>query len=195
MIKIIFFWSIAKVSVERAKKESVLTSDVDRAAEVFSKYGNFIRTVIYRHVENSALADDLFQDFFLSLVSKPIPANIQNIRGYLYKAITNDVVDAVRRVEKYKTRMDKYAECFNYSVNNNSPENALIKIEQTNKMFRLIEGRLRRSEARAVTLRYRNSYNITEAAKKMRVNNRTVTRYISVGLSKVRQLLAIKQGE
>jgi RNA polymerase sigma factor (sigma-70 family) len=183
------------VPVARAKKGSVPPGNVARAAEIFSKYGDFIRTVIYYHVENDAQVDDLFQDFFLSLVSKPIPANIQNVKGYLYKAITNDIVDAVRRIEKYKTRIDKYAECFNYSINNNRPENALIETEQTNKMFRLIEGRLRHSEAQAITLRYRNSYNIKEVAKKMHVNNRTISRYISTGLSKVRQFLTVKRGD
>jgi RNA polymerase sigma factor (sigma-70 family) len=183
------------VPVARVKKESVPQGNVARAAEIFSKYGDFIRAVIYYHVKNDAQADDLFQDFFLSLVSKPIPADIQNVKGYLYKAITNDIVDAVRRVEKYKTRMDKYAECFNYSVNNNRPENAFVETEQTNKMFRLIEGWLRHSEAQAITLRYRNSYNIKEVAKKMHVNNRTISRYISAGLSKVRQFLTVKRGD
>ena len=179
----------------RVKKESVPPSNVARAAEVFSEYGDFIRAVIRYKVKNDAQADDLFQDFFLSLVSKPVPAGVQNVRGYLYRAIINDIVDATRRVEKYKTRMNKYAECLNYSVNNNRPENALIKVEQTNEMFRLIEGWLRHSEAQAITLRYRNSYNIKEVAKKMHVNNRTISRYISAGLSKVRQFLTVKRGD
>jgi RNA polymerase sigma factor (sigma-70 family) len=183
------------VSKVRVKKESVPPSNVTRAAEIYSEYGDFIRAVIRYKVKNDAQVDDLFQDFFLSLVSRPLPAGIRNVKSYLYKAITNDIVDAVRRVEKYKTRMDKYAECFNYSVNNNRPENAFIETEQTNKMFRLIEGRLRHSEAQAITLRYRNSYNIKEVAKKMQVNNRTVSRYLSAGLSKVRQFLTVKRGD
>ena len=180
--------------VARVKKESVPPSNVARAAEIFSEYGDFIRAVIRYQVSNDAQADDLFQDFFLSLVSRPLPAGIQNVKSYLYRAITNDIVDAARRVEKYKTRMNKYAEYLNYSINKNRPENALIEIEQTNKMFRLIEGWLRRSEAQAITLRYRNSYNIKEVAEKMHVNNRTVSRYISAGLSKVRQFLTVKKG-
>lgn len=179
----------------RVKKESVPPSNVARAAEIFSEYGDFIRAVIRYKVKNEARAGDLFQDFFLSLVSKPIPAGVQNVRSYLYRAIINDIVDATRRIEKYKTRMNKYAECLNYSVNKNGPENAFVETEQTNKMFRLIEGWLRHSEAQAVTLRYRNSYNIKEAAKKMHVNSRTVSRYLSAGLSKVRQFLTLKQGD
>jgi RNA polymerase sigma factor (sigma-70 family) len=169
-------------------------SNVARAAEVFSEYGDFIRAVIHYKVKNEALSGDLFQDFFLSLVSKPIPAGVQNVRSYLYRAIVNDIVDTTRRVEKYKTRMNKYAECLNYSINKNNPENALIEAEETDKMFKLIEGWLRRSEAQAISLRYRDSYNIKEVAKKMHVNNRTVSRYISAGLSKIRQFLTVKRG-
>jgi len=168
---------------------------VDVAAKVFAEYGDFIRAVIHYKVKNEAQAGDLFQDFFLSLVSKPVPAGVQNVRSYLYRAIINDIVDATRRVEKYKTRMNKYAECLNYSINKNTPENALIEAEETDKMFKLIEGWLRRSEAQAISLRYKNSYNIKEVAKKMHVNNRTVSRYITAGLSKIRQFLTVKQGD
>jgi RNA polymerase sigma factor (sigma-70 family) len=194
-VKSALFRSIAKVPEVRIKKESVLPSNVASAAEIFSEYGDFIRAVIRYKVKNEARAGDLFQDFFLSLVSKPIPAGVQNVRSYLYRAIINDIVDATRRVEKYKTRMNKYAECLNYSINKNTPENALIEAEETDKMFKLIEGWLRRSETQAISLRYRNSYNIKEVAKKMHVNNRTVSRYISAGLSKVRQFLTVKRGD
>ena len=179
----------------RVKKESVPPRNVVRAAEIFSEYGDFIRAVIHYKVKNEARAGDLFQDFFLSLVSKPVPTGVQNVRSYLYRAIINDIVDATRRVENYKTQMNKYAECLNYSINKDNPENALIETEETDKMFKLIEGWLRHSEAQAISLRYRNSYNIKEVAKKMHVNSRTVSRYISAGLSKIRQFLTVKQGD
>ena len=174
-------------------KESSAPSNVSCAAEIFSKYGDFIRAVIRYQVGNDAQADDLFQDFFLSLVSRPIPAGIQNIKSYLYRAITNDIVDAARRVQKYQTRIHKYAKCLDNSINKSSPENALIKKEEINKMFKLIEGRLPHSEAQAITSRFRNNFSIKEVAKKMHVNNRTVSRYISAGLSKVRQFFNSKK--
>jgi len=175
-------------------KKSSAPSNVDRAAEIFSKYGSFILAVIRYQVGNDVQADDLYQNFFLSLVSRPIPARIQNIKSYLYRAITNDIVDADRRVEVYQTRMHKYAECLDNSINKSSPENALIKKEEINKMFKLIEGRLPRSEARAIRFRFWNNCSIKEVAKQMHVNNRTVSRYISVGLSKVRQFFSVKKG-
>jgi len=174
-------------------KKSSAPGNVGRAAEIFSKYGDFIRAVISYKVSDTGLVDDLFHDFYLSLVSRPIPSGIQNIKSYLYRAITNDIVDAARRVEKYRTRMQKYAECLDNSINKSTPENALIKKEEINKMFKLIEGRLPRSEARAITSRFRNNCSIKEVAKQMHVNNRTVSRYISAGLSKVRQFFNSKK--
>ncbi len=175
-------------------KKNEPSRNVERAAETFSEYGDFILAVIRNQVGNNGQANDLFQDFFLSLVSKPISPDIQNIKSYLYRAIINDIVDAARRVERHKTLMHKYAECLDYSINNGSPENALIETEEINKTFKLIGGQLPRSEAQAITFRFKNNFSIKEVAKKMRVNSRTVSRYISSGLSKVRQFFNGKKG-
>ena len=169
-------------------------NNVKVAAKIFDEHGDFIRAVIRYHVGNGVQADDLFQDFFLSLIYRPLPKGLQNIRSYLYRAITNDVIDFARKVERSQAIMHRYAKNFKYSINKSSPENALIEIEETKKMFELIEGRLPHSQAQAVTLRYRNDYNIKGVAKKMDVNSKTVSRYISVGLSKIRQFLTLNQG-
>jgi len=174
-------------------KKSSAPSNIDRAAEIFSKYEDFILAVIRYQVGNNAQADDLFQDFFLSLASRPIPPGIQNIKSYLYRAITNDIVDTARRAEKYKTLMHKYFECIDYSINKNTPENALIEKEELDKTLALIKGRLPHSEARAVTLRFGDNFSIKEIAKKMHVNSRTASSYISVGLSKVRHFFNSKK--
>ena len=166
--------------------------DVDRGAAIFAEYEDFIRAVIRHHTRNEAQADDIFQDFFLFLISKPVPTDIQNIKSYLYKAITNDIVDCTRRIEKYQGRTLRYAERLEYLPTEDNPENALIMNEETDKIVRLIERRLRRSEAQAVILRYRNDYKINEIAVKMGVNTRTVRGYISTGLRKVRRFLGIR---
>lgn len=159
------------------------------AANVFAEYEDFIRTVIRYQVKNETQVDDLFQDFFLSLVSKPIPIGVRNIKSYLYKAITNDIIDAARRVEKYQKHMRKYAKHFNYSIDKRTPENLFIKEEETSKIFETIEMQLRHSEAQAIILRYRHNYNTKEVARKMNVDSSSVRRYVSIGFNKIRQFL------
>jgi RNA polymerase sigma factor (sigma-70 family) len=188
--------SLKKMPPLSVNKRSEVLDNVDRAAEVFSKYGDFILATIRYQAKNNdqVQADDIFQNFFLSLVSKPIPADVQNTQSYLYRAITNDVIDAVRQESKYRARMQKYAECHNYPINKSSPENALIEIEEINKLFKLIEKRLPYNEALAVTLRYENSCNTAEIAEKIGVKPRTVSRYISIGLKKIRRVFNINKG-
>ena len=167
-------------------------NNVGLAAEIFAEYGDFIHMVIFSQVKNKARIDDIFQDFFLSLVRKPIPQDVKNIKGYLYRAITNDIIDATRRVNKYSYHMHKYHEYPNHSINKRTPENAFIDIEETNKMFGLIKGRLTNSQYQAIALRYKSQYNIKEVAEIMGVKRTSVSRYISIGLKKIRQSLKLK---
>ncbi|MHC4147940.1 MAG: RNA polymerase sigma factor [Planctomycetota bacterium] len=183
-----FAISGANVPLVKIGKKFVTQANVERAAKIFEEHAVFIRAVIRTQVKNPSQADDLFQDLFLSLVSKPVPDEIRNIKSYLYKAIINDIIDASRRVQKYQSRVQKYAHALNYTINKNRPQNAFIETEEAKKMFKLIEGLLPPSEARAIALRYKDNCDIKEVAKKMQVNNRSVSRYISVRLSKLRKV-------
>jgi RNA polymerase sigma factor (sigma-70 family) len=159
------------------------------AAEIFSKYGDFIRGIIRYKVGNEGCVDDLFQSFFLSLVYRPPSRNVKNIKGYLYRAIMNDIIDNKRQIERYQSLMHGYAEHLNYFKSGDSPEDALIETEEMNKMFKCIETQLQHNEARAVILRYRNNYKIKKIAVAMGVNNITAWRYVSNGVRKIRRLL------
>jgi RNA polymerase sigma factor (sigma-70 family) len=162
---------------------------VDIAAKIFGEYGDFIHAVIRCKVRDKVQADDLSQDFFLSLVSRPPPPDIQNVKGYLYRAIINDIVDGTRRIERYQIHIRRYAERVKYFRTEDSPENDLIEAEEMDKMFKLIERQLPRTEAQAIILRYRNHYKIKEVAAKMGINDNITWRYIYKGLRKIRQFL------
>ena len=169
------------------------TNNVDIAAKIFARYGDFIHAIIRRKVKNEAQADDLYQDFFLSLVFRPIPASVQNVKSYLYKAITNDITDAFRQAQRHQILISRYAEHFNYRASEKGPENAFIEVEEMRKFFELIKKQLPNSQARAITLRYKNSYDIKKVAEKMKVNKNSVIRYVSVGLKRIRQFLTVEQ--
>jgi len=167
-------------------------NNVGLAAEIYTEHGDFIRMVIFSQVKNKAQVDDIFQDFFLSLVYKPIPQDVKNIKGYLYRAIINDIIDATRRVEKYWNHVHKYSEYLEIPINKRTPENAFIDMEETNKMFGLIKGQLTSTQYQAMALRYGTHHSIKEVAEKMGVKSASVSRYISIGLRKIRRSLKLK---
>jgi RNA polymerase sigma factor (sigma-70 family) len=170
-----------------------LANKIDKTIKIFEEHEAFIRSIIRYQVKDDNQVDDLFQDFFLSLVSKPILENVKDIKGYLYRAITNDLIDAARRTISYKAAVQRFAENLNFSVNNHSPGNALIEGEEIERMLELIEGFLPRSQAKAISLRYKNGYNTDEIAEEMNINSRSVSRYISVGLKTIRRLWAVNK--
>jgi RNA polymerase sigma factor (sigma-70 family) len=166
--------------------------NVNIAAEIFTRYGDFIRGVIRCKVGDDSCVDDLFQNFFLSLVYRPPSPNVKNIKGYLYRAIINDIIDNTRRIERYQSQVHRYAEHLKYSTVGDGPENVLIEAEEIAKMFECIEKQLEHSEAQAVILRYKNNYKIQKIATTMGINNITAWRYISRGLNKIRGFLGKK---
>ncbi len=161
---------------------------VAAAAKIFDDHGSFIRIVIRSHVQDKHLADDLFQDFFLSLISKPLPGGLENIKGYLYRAITNDVVDATRRIMKYRDCARKHAERSKHLDSQKTPKETLQKMEDAEIVLKLIEKRLPCTQAEAVSLRYMDSRKVKEIAKTMGVANATARAYVNDAIVRIRRL-------
>jgi len=167
--------------------------DVQRATAIFFEHCDFIRAVIRHKIKDEGLAEDLFHNLFLSLVSRPAPAEIQDIKGYIYKAIINDITDHIRHIGKYQAMTHRCADYNKLIVNNRLPEDALIEKEQTDRMIELIRKRVTKNEFKAIASRHLDGLSIKEAADRMSINNRSVSRYISTGLRKVKQFLVIEQ--
>ncbi len=163
-------------------------------ADIFEEHASYIRTVIRFHVKDDNLVDDIFQDFFLSLIAKPVPSGIKNVKGYLYRSITNDIVDTSRRAKRYRARIHRYAKHLELETAKNRPEIHISKTEEIEKIFRTIKRHVSHSEAQAIELRHVNGYNIMETARKMGVKKRSVSRYLSVGLNKVRKVFVTEGG-
>ena len=168
-------------------------SNVQRATEIFFEHCDFIRAVIRYKIKDENTAEDLFHNLFLSLVSRPVPAEVQDIKGYIYKAIINDVTDHIRHLERYQALTHKCADFNKLTVNNRVPEDALMEKEQIDRMIALIRKRVTKNEFKAIASRHLDGLSIKEAADKMSINNRSVSRYISTGLRKVKQFLVIEQ--
>ena len=178
------------MSVEHTNKSKKVFRNVSHVAKIFEEHGDFIRSVIRFNVKNEVLSDDLFQELFLFFVAKPMPKEIQNVRGFLYRVISDRSKDALRRIDRYHGRICRYSE-HRLRLVERRPDNGIIEIEEMEKMLELIERHLPSRESMAVTLRYRDNNSVTEAARKMNVRTRSVSRYVSVGLKKLRQVLSV----
>lgn len=161
------------------------------AVEVFREHGDFLRAVVRFQVRNKSDEEDLFQEFFLALIRKPVPADVRNIRSYLYHAVVHHVVDAMRTRENYRRSLKNYAKEIRISINNRPPRNALVDDEEEKEAVVAYFARhLQDREAQAFVLRYRDNCSNAEIAARMGIREQTVRRYLSVGMKKLRNTLA-----
>jgi RNA polymerase sigma factor (sigma-70 family) len=168
---------------------------VELANKTIEKYGDFIRSIIFFNLGDHGKADDVFQDFYLSLINTPIPADIRRIKGYIHRAVTNDIIDAARKEKSYLARVCRCAEAFEKKIADyEDPQTIVGQGEEILEMFRLIERQLPFREAEAIVERFVEGSDIDEGAKKMGVNKRTFSRYICMGLKKIRDFLKQNEG-
>lgn len=157
------------------------------ATRIYNENSETIRRIIRRQVNDPTTVDDILHDFFLSLIRKPIPNEIENIKGYLYQAIRHDILDAAARKKNYNARLTRYAQRKIYENKSSNPQKIALKKDEIQKIFDLINNQLPPREAMAVLQRYLYDLNTTQAAKAMNIDKRSFSRYICVGLKKIRQ--------
>ncbi|MBN1764514.1 MAG: sigma-70 family RNA polymerase sigma factor [Sedimentisphaerales bacterium] len=175
-----------------ASRSNVSHDNVNEAARIFEEHGEYIHRIINFQVNNKSLADDIYQEFFLSLIRKPVPSDVENIRSYLYRAIYNDVMDVDRRSKRYQERIKGYADFREQITDDEDVTKNLSAREEIEKMFEIVDKYVSRIEAKAIHLRYGENNNIQEVAKKMGVKTRSVSRYLSLGTKKIRQALSVQ---
>ncbi|MHC4071817.1 MAG: RNA polymerase sigma factor [Planctomycetota bacterium] len=163
---------------------------VGQAAKVFDRHGDEIRAIIDFNVQDDSSADDIFQDFFVSVVNKPIPPDIEDIRAYLYRAVTNDVVDICRQAKIRRDSIQRYAECRKSRLVQENPQSVAIRAEETERIYQLIESRLAGREAKAVIQRYGRDLSTTDTAEQMCVHKRSVARYLTAAIRKIRSFVS-----
>ena len=159
------------------------------AEQLFSEYGGFIRSVIRFFIHEQTVQEDVYQELFVFFIRKPVPEDVQNIKGFLYRVIADRIKDLKRKQTRYNNRLVKYAESINPSVE--SDENGVFTViqrEQAEKVYAVLEEYLTENEARAITLRYKHDLDIHETAEVMDVQPKTVSRYVCIGLKKIRDV-------
>lgn len=167
------------------------------ASAIFEEYGDFLRAIIYLHIKDKSMVDDIMQNFFLTLVAHPLPDDIEDMKSYLYQAIINDIIDSKRRIQDYQVTMQRLKKIVakNQMQQGAINEKNLIEREEIAKLFIKIKTKLPQPEADAILNYYAFRKNISAGANKMKVDVRTFSRYVCVGLKKFRQILKLTDSE
>lgn len=170
-----------------AKSES--SENMTAATMIFAEYGGFIRTVINTKVRDEYLRNDIYHDFFLSMVRKPIPENISDVKSYLYRAICNDVYDSTRKVECYGKHIQKHSQEKRGDLSEPAADEKLTISDEACRMFEIIETKLTSGQARVMKLKYQKELSNNEIAESLNIGSPSVSTYFSTGLKKLREII------
>ncbi len=177
-------------------KDTDRTEDVQKQVEVtrklFVEHEAFIRSVSRYALSDVDAVDDFFNDLFLFFVAKPIPGDVQNLKGYLYKIIIDKSKDYRRRDVRYQQKLRGYARD-QADINKANTMDEAIYDERIQQILKVLDGHLSKKEAQAVRLRYREQHNIGQVAELMNIKPQSAKKYISIGLKKIRTILGVQE--
>jgi len=163
--------------------------NVNNAAMIYEKHGRFIMTAIKSFAKNSVEAEDIYQEFFIKLTEKPIPDNIKNIKAFLYRALTRDILDSIRKQNAYNARIARYALKIKNRKKNLTYADKIEITEATENIFAIAKNNLPHHFYNAIEMRFRQDLSNIEVAQQLNLNSKSVGRYICIGLKKIRKCL------
>jgi len=161
---------------------------IEAASRIFGEYEDFIRETIKRRSPMDA--EDLFQDFFVFLASKPVPDYVQNVKGYLYRALTNDIHDFFRQSTNYKSRLRRYSTLLRYTNIRRTHEQIFSDADVAEHIFQIVNEKLPPYLARTFILHFREQCSIREISAKIGVPPRAVSVYLSKSIKQMRDYVA-----
>jgi len=173
--------------------DTTAARNMKEATEIFEKHTHTIRAAIRFHINDASSIDDIFQDFFLSLVERPVPRRDQNIKAFINRAIRNDVLDAASENRSYHQRNCKYAQMHQDRFKSKAPDELVIHAEDIRQLFDIVENQLLQHETEAIIQKYRYDRDADEAAKAMGVTRRSVSHYLCTGMKKIRNFVQQEQ--
>jgi RNA polymerase sigma factor (sigma-70 family) len=160
----------------------------DFADEIFEAYGGFIYKTICAQIKDESQANNLFQSFYLHLITYLRPRDLKNMKAFLYRSISRFILAFHRNQKKERELLHAYAKQKFNEKKDERPEKTLINAEEAAKMLTLIQNTLPKRESIAITERYKHGREISEVANILGVNVRSVSKYISSGLSKIQKI-------
>ncbi|UCE49017.1 MAG: hypothetical protein JSW47_02525 [Phycisphaerales bacterium] len=149
--------------------------------------------MISLNIKEQSKADDTFQNLFLSIVQTPVPPDTTRIASYIYRILTNDIVDETRKSDVYNQFVQRYREHGKHKTKQEDPEAEAIELEETLRMFRSLRKRLPAHQAEAVIQSCILGNNTKDAARKMELDTKTFSQYLYRGKRKIYQLLKKKR--
>ena len=152
----------------------------DTVMRLFSQYGNDLYRFALSFVGSKYEAEDIVQDVFVKLISRPFVIRQGTEKSYLLKVTANRCKDYLKS-PRYKTHVDidDYADVIGsseeYTSDDNSLFNALNQLDEKTRM--------------PIYLHYYEGYSYKEISAILKISESAVAMRISRGKEELKKIL------
>ena len=135
-------------------ESSELEQRVAQATDFFLRYEKCIRSIITFVAPDPDDAEDLYQDFYVSIVKKPLPEGIEDVEGYLYRTLLNRSRGKTRQAVRYRESLKRYAGGQEEQSEQRDVAEEVSRVDEAVTVLKTAKRLLGRREYEALRLRY-----------------------------------------
>ena len=155
---------------------------------LYDKYKKEVFNEAYKRLNDIEQAKDITQDIFIALWVKASESPIDNLPGYLYTAIKNNVIRFLQRAGKFLPLPDLLQE-LHHSHSNHADADLLYK--ELVKAYHAVVESLPEQQRIIYKMRYEDNLDPKEIARKLHLSEKTVRNHLGRALSRLRPLVVL----
>ena len=166
------------LNLEEMRRDNPNAEDI--VTDLYVRLRPSLLSYVYHLIGSTRDAEDLVQVAFLQLFNQlNEKAEIQNVRGWLYRVVHNLAMDQVRQIDRKETFFKKWFSGYDEKADIPSAEQVLIEREQIEKSLAL----LNEKEQCCLMLRA-EGLSYQEIADVLETSAKSVSVYLARGLKK-----------
>ena len=150
--------------------------------DLYNKYKKDVFNEAHKRLSDSEKAKDLTQDVFIALWVKASDVAIDNLPGYLYISIKNNVLRLLQREGKFVPIPDLLQEL----SNNSNRADADLLYKELLKSYKAVVASLPQQQRIIYQMRYEENLSPEEIALKLNLSAKTVRNHLGRALSRIK---------
>ena len=174
------------------KMQDNSTNRNDLVERLYLEQSQWIRETIDKLVRQGEDADDIFQDFFVMLLTKEQLPNSIGHKGFLFRTLSRDVIDFMRRKKAYQNRLGKFAVKKPPATQSKSTLDGLLSQYECDFITQLIENELPKSIRKVLKLHLDCDADYPEISRRLNIGQASARRYLYLSRKRMKSLLTEK---
>ncbi|NGM67050.1 RNA polymerase sigma factor [Sphingobacterium sp. SGR-19] len=163
------------------------TQEEQAFTALYEEYWDYVFEQAFIRCRQYDIAENITQDIFVALWDQMEELRIENIRGYLYTAVKNRVLNWFEKERRYVPIAELLIE---YQAATDSSDTPLLDKELVAVAEALINS-LGTKQQVIYRMRYEQDLDTAEIAKKLNMNRKTVQNQLSLALAQLRASLTL----